>query len=306
MSHCTCIQPEHSMGQLFCSQAEGKNSDRLSSGVSLTLNKKTAHEKWHSTRLSLRCVFNAEQVYETTERKIHLLPGNFLLLNEGQQHRSHIAGGKPATLCFAFQTDLPGQVADCVQGNYRHLLDDPFRPGKAVYFFEQLYSDPFILQTLYSLKQLLEKKQSLSDLALEELAITLLEKMIAEQFLLEHRLHRIPMIKRGTKIELFKRLTIAREYMDAYYETDLSLKKIASVAYLSLAALKKSFHAYYQVTPHQYLIQKRLEKALHLLKVNEGPLLHIAQKSGFTDVSSFIRCFKKTYQCTPRNFSLKK
>jgi AraC-like DNA-binding protein len=50
------------------------------------------------------------------------------------------------------------------------------------------------------------------------------------------------------------------------------------------------------------LAKIRLEHARSLLRHTDSPLAYVAAESGFTDVNTFIRSFKKWYGITPGRF----
>jgi transcriptional regulator GlxA family with amidase domain len=58
----------------------------------------------------------------------------------------------------------------------------------------------------------------------------------------------------------------------------------------------------FQITPHQYLLQERLKKALYYLDTSSKTIEDIARKVGFEDASSFGRFFKKKYRITPSGY----
>jgi AraC-like DNA-binding protein len=53
------------------------------------------------------------------------------------------------------------------------------------------------------------------------------------------------------------------------------------------------------VTPHQWLIERRVDTAKRLLKNDDLPLAQIALACGFANQSHFTRVFKLATGCTP-------
>ena len=52
----------------------------------------------------------------------------------------------------------------------------------------------------------------------------------------------------------------------------------------------------------EYLIEYRLGKAAHELKLTNDTILEIAQRTGFDNISNFNRLFKKRLGVTPSHF----
>lgn len=68
--------------------------------------------------------------------------------------------------------------------------------------------------------------------------------------------------------------------------------------YYSLRLFKQSMG----VTPHQYLIQQRMEKAKQLLKQEKVSIVEVAAQCGFSNQSHFARVFNKNTDLTPRAY----
>lgn len=88
------------------------------------------------------------------------------------------------------------------------------------------------------------------------------------------------------------------------YGKELSLADIASAAHLSPFHLARLFKRLLGVSPHQYLIQLRVNSARWLLAAGcgERSLAGLASAVGFADQSHFTRHFKRVLGVTPRQF----
>jgi AraC family transcriptional regulator len=63
--------------------------------------------------------------------------------------------------------------------------------------------------------------------------------------------------------------------------------------------LLRYFKKAFQVKPHQFVIQCRLEKAIGLLKNQSLSISEVAIKSGFADAAAFSKAFKQRYGVSP-------
>jgi AraC family transcriptional regulator len=93
-----------------------------------------------------------------------------------------------------------------------------------------------------------------------------------------------------------------RHYIDAHLEDDLSLDTLAREAGLPPAALTQAFSRMHGATPHQYVIQRRVETARGLLLNASLPLAEIALRTGFASQSHFSAVFKRVTSLTPNAF----
>ena len=75
------------------------------------------------------------------------------------------------------------------------------------------------------------------------------------------------------------RLGVAMNYIeDHLYEPDLSNESIASALGISEVYLRKQFHACYHITPKQYILDLRIQKAKLLLTDYPVSVTDIAEK----------------------------
>jgi AraC family transcriptional regulator len=108
--------------------------------------------------------------------------------------------------------------------------------------------------------------------------------------------------KKTTQEELYRRLYIAREYIDLTYSCSCSLDELARVAFMSPHHLLRQFRHFFGITPHQYLTLKRLHVAKHLLKGSRKTVSEICNEVGYEDVSSFTKLFKARFSISPGKF----
>src|SRR6476661_3374275 len=74
-----------------------------------------------------------------------------------------------------------------------------------------------------------------------------------------------------------------REYIGAHLENKVSLQVLAGIAGLSMSHFAKAFKQSEGVAPHDYLVRRRLQRALELLAGTDLPLSAIAYTTGFAD-----------------------
>jgi AraC family transcriptional regulator len=92
------------------------------------------------------------------------------------------------------------------------------------------------------------------------------------------------------------------EFINANLEEDLSLAEIATVADLSQYHFARAFRKTTGVTPQQYVMQQRIERAKQLLAKADLPLVEISLRSGFKNQSHFTTLFRKFTKLTPKTW----
>ncbi len=98
------------------------------------------------------------------------------------------------------------------------------------------------------------------------------------------------------------RLNRVMAFVDANIAVDLCVSTLAAVAGMSPYYFCRSFKQSTGITPHRYVLQRRMEQAKRLLGQKSGHLLEIAHDVGFADQSQFTRVFRKIVGTTPSRY----
>ena len=96
------------------------------------------------------------------------------------------------------------------------------------------------------------------------------------------------------------KLRRAVEFVDANLDKVIHLKDMASVAGVSLFHFHRQFKKTTGLTPHQFIVQRRVEQAKVLLAQSNLPIIDVAVRVGFVDQSHFTTTFRKATSMTPR------
>lgn len=94
------------------------------------------------------------------------------------------------------------------------------------------------------------------------------------------------------------------QFMRNNIDQNVSGIEIASRYSFSYGHYVRIFKKAMGISPKQYLMGLRFERAIILLKTTELPLIDICLSCGFKSVSSFVRDFHKKYGITPEKYRL--
>ena len=81
------------------------------------------------------------------------------------------------------------------------------------------------------------------------------------------------------------------------------VKELCEKFSISEYHLKEGFKELYNSTIYGYLLDKKLEFALHRLEENKLKVKDIAFEIGYENPSHFISAFKKKYSLTPKQYT---
>lgn len=98
------------------------------------------------------------------------------------------------------------------------------------------------------------------------------------------------------------RLRRVLEFMEHHYAEDLSLAELAREAGVSLFHFVGLFKKVCGVTPHQHLIELRLNAAGTLLGESNLGIKEIAKKCGYHSTAHFAVAFRKCFKQTPADY----
>lgn len=92
---------------------------------------------------------------------------------------------------------------------------------------------------------------------------------------------------------------IVKEFMHAHLHTSINLNDLAEVCELSPATFIRQFKQSVGITPHQWLIDRRLDFAKNLMRSPGLSLADISLQAGFADQSHFTRTFSARFGISP-------
>lgn len=92
--------------------------------------------------------------------------------------------------------------------------------------------------------------------------------------------------------ELLRRLLRAKDRMDAASHEAWPIRRLAQVSAVSAAHFARSFKDAFGVPPHRYLLTRRIERAVALLRDTDLPITEVAFQTGWRSLGTFGRIFR--------------
>lgn len=96
-----------------------------------------------------------------------------------------------------------------------------------------------------------------------------------------------------------------KQYIEANFHKNISLKSIASVFYMNPVYLGQLFKKHYGMYFNDYLLSLRVNEAKKLLRQTDLRIYEIAEKVGFSNAEYFVTQFEKTEKMTPSEYRSK-
>lgn len=92
------------------------------------------------------------------------------------------------------------------------------------------------------------------------------------------------------------------EYINANYTRNISLKETAGYFGMSESGFSKYFSRCFKMGFAKYIIHKRINYAVHLVRETNKTVLEIALECGFNNAASFYKAFKNVTGKTPMDY----
>ena len=179
----------------------------------------------------------------------------------------------------------------------RTVIENSDRDFSKIELIDRLaIRDPFLEQLAYAFKSELETGQTSDRLYLESL-----QTMLCAHLLRHHCSTTVVTTKVSGGLPSSK-LRQVIDYIQSNLERDPSLADLANIAHVSSHHFGKLFKQSMGVTPHQYVMKCRLERAKKLLANKKLTLTEISLATGFCHQSHFTNAFHRYTTLTPRQY----
>lgn len=211
-------------------------------------------------------------------------PGDVLLMPAGSMGKFY-RSGPGSSLVFGLDPQLLQQVATTTNSPKPSQLE--LRPA--------LHDQSTALTSLAQMFHVEMQQTQLGD----NLYLESLTQLFAIQVLRDYGVFSLSAIAPQKGLPP-RQLQCAIDYIKSHLHENLQLAKIAEVTGFSTAYFCTLFRQSMGVTPHQYVLQQRIECAKLLLQQSQLELADIAIQCGFANQSHFTRHFRQIVGATPK------
>lgn len=261
--------------------------------------------------LPTRVIFDYECVFlESGELDVvvngahyHAEPGNILFFRPRQPHAMHVIGNAPIHQPHIHFDLVEDEMSPYVYISFADLPDiDPkeyalFRPDIIDEFCPnlppviRLRNSKGIEGLLMSIIHEKENRMIHSDMLANGLFLQLFSTLLREVALNSQD---------GEKLASHQNIAQqVREYLNRNLDRDLSLDELSESIHISKYHLCRQFKQAFGVSPIQYHLDSRINRAKELLVTTSLSIGTIAETVGFQSIYSFSRAFKKRENVSP-------
>ena len=107
---------------------------------------------------------------------------------------------------------------------------------------------------------------------------------------------------RGPATLTRRKLSRVQELIESRLDADLTLQELAAAVGYSRSHFLRAFHATTGVTPHRYLLNRRIDRARRLLGEADMSIAQVAYSCGFSSQAHLTVAFRKVCGLTPGEY----
>jgi len=256
--------------------------------------------------LSIKCMFGGTATYILDGRQHHRIDDScFLLLNKGHDYIIEKKAAKPMeTFCVFLPAELVPAVAHQCTSTDDELLDLPEDRWPQFNDFEHRRPHgSAVSQRVLTVRSMLMSGQ-LDDASLEEALYFLAIDIVSEHRGIQKRIANQSQARMTTRLELYRRIHISRDYMHAHLREPQPLLETARAASLSPFHFLRSFRQIIGETPRRYLQRVRINHAKFLLHKTNLSISEVAFQVGYQSLPSFSSLFRTHTGASPSQYRL--
>lgn len=248
--------------------------------------------------ISIKAVCYGEVEWRLDNRRYLIQADTLLLLPDGDEYSLTIDSAEPSRgFNVLFRRGLVEECWRAAVGKQEDLLDAP-------------YDIPPL-----SFRRRLEPRTGPLGRALDALAAAVaaraspdtvgwlfeaLGERAAESLSEQRREHHRPTaIRPATRLEIHRRLELAREAIEDDLASPWTLVTMAQAAMMAPHHFHRCFHVVFGETPRGWLSRRRAERAMALLRSTRRSIIEICLAVGYASASSFSASFAARYGAPP-------
>lgn len=264
------------------------------------LNKEVALSK-----VSFKYNIDGRETYFNGAQEVTLLSGEYLIA--ANQAYSEVYIDQPAKKDIGVCIDINVDVL-------QEALDSTLNPNK---FFSEADKTGYFIEDDFFIKyktnkefhrymiELFHQVKTEDFDSLREMEFEFVKNFIFHQLPHLMSYKSIPALKQSTRKDLYSKMMTARNTIQDSMYSQVSIAEIAKSLFISEFRFFHLFKETFQVSPHRFLLQLKMNEALVLYRSGHYNWTEIADQLKFADVQSFSKMFKKHFRMCPKEYAFR-
>lgn len=261
------------------------NNEKVSANL-IYVSKARYEEDWHSTVHShpfteLFYVVKGSGNFIIEGETYHVIENDLVIVNANVQHTESSKNANPLEYIVLGIEGLSLLLE-------RTVHDEHTSEFYSIHNYRK--SQDEILQILHALVYEVEQKEAYYDAICQNLLNILVLNII--------RRSKSNLIL-STQKNATKECTYIKNYIDVHYASPITLDHLANETYQDKYYLVHAFKKHYDISPINYLIDRRIKESTNLIETTNYSISAIANIVGFNSQSYYTQIFKRKTGITP-------
>lgn len=256
----------------------------------------------YTSSFSIKYVLEGYEKYVVGNSRCRVGKGQYLIVNNGQEVDNLESNAKALSI-FVDQSLIDNVLQDTISSHH-NLLENPcHRANDSVSFFENVYPKNDLLGQYLDLfynEFIYHQNFEIH----EEVYYSIAANLISAQLDVLGKIERIDRVKFSTRCELYKRVLIAKEYIEANTQTEFNLDILSRACFLSKFHLIRIFKTVFGTTPYHYYLRLKVDQSKQFLQDLNLPIADAARLAGFADSIAYSKRFKASIGLSPAAYRL--
>ncbi len=242
--------------------------------------------------LSVKSFYGGKADYKVKQREYQVDKNNYLILNECTKYRLTIdSSNYTESFCTFFSPEFVSKVVSELNSSDEQLLDFNTKQQGGIKLFEKNYAHQGQVSKLIKTGKA-KSKLGMADIEKDEFYYQLLNAIILQNTTTLQDTNRLSFKKKSTRKEIYQRILFVKDFIDSNYSDNLRLRDLAKIGLLSENHLLRNFNKIFEITPFQYISQKRIQEAKRQILESDKPIKDIAIDVGYSSFGNFSNYFK--------------
>lgn len=251
---------------------------------------------------SIKYVAEGSETYVANGVHYKVQAGEYLLANNFTEGSIQVKENQFAKgICIDLSNDMIAEVL--AQGAHHDIEQELILSNffNSNLFVENKYHGSFtrLGKKLHHLNTFIQLNNEDDIYFQNDFYFQLIEALISDYIPVFSQLQRLRSKKNETKKDLWRKSNEAKNKMNECYLQPMTIREIALSVGLSEYYFFRLFKSIHQISPYQYILHKRLNYAIALLKKTDMSIAEIAEASALGDLPNFSKLVKKTFGVSP-------
>jgi len=244
---------------------------------------------------SVKLVTKGVERYKINNQPFKLEANNYLIVNKSSEVEVSVQSEETVKgICIYPPEELINEVFLYKTKSANELLDSNDLSSSDCHFtpknyrIESTHTGRFLTQQL---PFLLQQNTLGNPINFDGFYLQMAEHLVEDQLMINQQLSNLCSVKKQTKEELFRRVSLAREYMESNFTRKITVEELATTASLSKYHFLRVFKEIFHCTPYQFILNLKLIAAEKFIQ-NGHSYNRACEEVGFSDPKNLRKALK--------------